>query len=149
MTLELRLKEPHAPQASRAYGRFSFISLSKNLYLCNVAAKEPADQKACLLNRCPAFSNRKTKICPLGNGNRNRNASFAEDYGHNLCRLEHIGNKRLAGLCILDHLDTFSERANFGLAIGKGGATIEKARLLVRRFFGRDIAEIEILGERK
>ena len=42
-----------------------------------------------------------------------------------------------------------SERSNFGLAIGKGGATIEKARLLVRRFFGRDIAEIEILGERK
>jgi len=41
-----------------------------------------------------------------------------------------------------------SERANFGLAIGKGGATIEKARLLVRRFFGRDIAEIEILGEK-
>lgn len=40
-----------------------------------------------------------------------------------------------------------SERANFGLAIGKGGATIEKARILVRRFFGRDIAEIEILGE--
>ena len=39
-------------------------------------------------------------------------------------------------------------RANFGLAIGKGGATIEKARLLVRRFFGRDIAEIEILGEK-
>lgn len=42
-----------------------------------------------------------------------------------------------------------SERANFGLAIGKGGATIEKARLLVRRFFGRDIAEIEILGDKK
>ena len=41
-----------------------------------------------------------------------------------------------------------SERSNFGLAIGKGGATIEKARLLVRRFFGRDIAEIEILGEK-
>ena len=41
-----------------------------------------------------------------------------------------------------------SERSNFGLAIGKGGATIEKARLLVRRFFGRDIADIEILGEK-
>ncbi len=43
-------------------------------------------------------------------------------------------------------LVSVSRQANFGLAIGKGGSTIEKARLLVRRFFGRDIQEIAILG---
>ncbi|MDR3102596.1 MAG: NusA-like transcription termination signal-binding factor [Methanocalculaceae archaeon] len=39
------------------------------------------------------------------------------------------------------------ERGDFGLAIGKGGLTIGKARLLVRRFFGKDIGDIAIPGE--
>ena len=42
-----------------------------------------------------------------------------------------------------------TSRSNLGLAIGKGGANIEKVRLLVKRFFGRDLDEIEIEGEEK
>ncbi|MDO5845591.1 MAG: NusA-like transcription termination signal-binding factor [Methanocorpusculum sp.] len=40
-----------------------------------------------------------------------------------------------------------SDRSNFGLAIGKGGSTIEKARLLVHRFYGREVGEITIAGD--
>lgn len=40
-------------------------------------------------------------------------------------------------------------RSNLGLAIGKGGANIEKVRLLVKRFFGRELDEIEIDGDEK
>ena len=42
-----------------------------------------------------------------------------------------------------------ANRSNLGLAIGKGGANIEKVRLLIKRFFGRDLDEIEIEGEEK
>lgn len=40
-----------------------------------------------------------------------------------------------------------SRHANFGLAIGKGGSTIEKARILSRRYYGRDISEIKTLED--
>lgn len=39
------------------------------------------------------------------------------------------------------------EKGDFGLAIGKGGSTIEKARQLVRRFYNKDIGDIAIPGE--
>jgi len=38
-------------------------------------------------------------------------------------------------------------RSELGLAIGKGGANIEKVRILVRRFYGKDIDEIHVEGE--
>ncbi|MDD3622247.1 MAG: NusA-like transcription termination signal-binding factor [Methanofollis sp.] len=34
------------------------------------------------------------------------------------------------------------KKSELGIAIGKGGSTVEKARLLVRRFFGDEIGEI-------
>jgi N utilization substance protein A len=39
------------------------------------------------------------------------------------------------------------EKSDVGLAIGKSGATIEKARQLVRRFYSRDIGDIAISDE--
>ncbi len=39
---------------------------------------------------------------------------------------------------------TVAKQGDFGLAIGKGGSTIEKARMLVRRFYGKDIGEIVV-----
>jgi len=41
-------------------------------------------------------------------------------------------------------LVTVPERGDFGLAIGKGGSTIEKARILVRRFYGKEVGDILI-----
>jgi N utilization substance protein A len=42
------------------------------------------------------------------------------------------------------------EKSDVGLAIGKGGSTIEKARQLVRRFYSKDIGDITISdGEEK
>jgi len=40
-----------------------------------------------------------------------------------------------------------AERTNIGLAIGKGGATVEKARLVVKRFYGKNVEDIQIIGE--
>ena len=37
---------------------------------------------------------------------------------------------------------TVPEKGDFGLAIGKGGSTIEKARILVRRFYGKEVGDI-------
>jgi N utilization substance protein A len=37
-----------------------------------------------------------------------------------------------------------AKRADVGIAIGKNGSTIEKARTLVKRFYGYDVAEILI-----
>ncbi|QSZ67768.1 NusA-like transcription termination signal-binding factor [Methanofollis aquaemaris] len=34
------------------------------------------------------------------------------------------------------------KKSELGIAIGKGGSTVEKARLLVRRFFGDEVGEI-------
>lgn len=34
------------------------------------------------------------------------------------------------------------KKSDLGIAIGKGGSTIEKARLLVKRFFGHDIGDV-------
>lgn len=34
------------------------------------------------------------------------------------------------------------EKSQLGIAIGKGGSTVEKARLLVKRFFGHEIGDI-------
>ncbi|HVN66567.1 MAG TPA: NusA-like transcription termination signal-binding factor [Methanomicrobiales archaeon] len=34
------------------------------------------------------------------------------------------------------------KKADLGLAIGRGGANVEKARLLFRRFFGQELGEI-------
>jgi len=42
---------------------------------------------------------------------------------------------------------TVKSKSNLGLAIGKGGANIEKVRFLVRRFYGKDIDEIHVEGE--
>jgi NusA family KH domain protein, archaeal len=41
------------------------------------------------------------------------------------------------------------DKSNIGLAIGKGGATIEKARTLVKRFFGKDLEDMKTLEEAK
>lgn len=37
-----------------------------------------------------------------------------------------------------------TEPAEFGLAIGKGGSTIEKARALTKKFYGKEIGDIKI-----
>jgi len=39
------------------------------------------------------------------------------------------------------------DKINFGLAIGKGGANIEKIKILIRRFFGKEIDELEVKGD--
>ncbi len=39
------------------------------------------------------------------------------------------------------------EKSDVGLAIGKGGSTIEKARQLVRRFYCKDIGNIAVPGD--
>ena len=37
---------------------------------------------------------------------------------------------------------TVSKRTDVGIAIGKNGSTIEKARILMKRFYGYEVAEI-------
>ncbi len=45
-------------------------------------------------------------------------------------------------------LDTIvASKSDVGIAIGKGGCTIEKARTLIRRFFGYEIGEVQVDGE--
>jgi len=39
------------------------------------------------------------------------------------------------------------KKADLGLAIGRGGANVEKARLLFRRFFGKELGEILAPGD--
>ena len=39
------------------------------------------------------------------------------------------------------------DKSNMGLAIGKGGATIEKARMLIKRFFGKELEDMKTLDE--
>ena len=39
------------------------------------------------------------------------------------------------------------KRGDLGIAIGKGGANVEKARLLFRRFFGSELGEILSSGD--
>ena len=39
------------------------------------------------------------------------------------------------------------DKGDFGLAIGKGGSTIEKARQLVHRFYGKEVGDIAIPEE--
>jgi len=39
------------------------------------------------------------------------------------------------------------KRSDLGIAIGKGGSTIEKARLLVKRFFGHEIGDVVLAHE--
>ncbi|MDD1671492.1 MAG: NusA-like transcription termination signal-binding factor [Methanomicrobiales archaeon] len=46
---------------------------------------------------------------------------------------------------IIDVLVT--KKGDIGIAIGKGGANVEKARVLVRRFFNLDMGEITWTGE--
>jgi N utilization substance protein A len=36
-------------------------------------------------------------------------------------------------------------KADLGIAIGKGGATVEKARLLLKRFFHHDVGEVLVM----
>ncbi|MDD1679195.1 MAG: NusA-like transcription termination signal-binding factor [Methanomicrobiales archaeon] len=44
-------------------------------------------------------------------------------------------------------VDVFVRRkADLGIAIGKGGANIEKARILLRRFFHQDIGDVSASG---
>jgi N utilization substance protein A len=38
-------------------------------------------------------------------------------------------------------------RSDLGIAIGRGGANVEKARLLLRRFFGSELGEILCPGD--
>ncbi|HJK00949.1 MAG TPA: NusA-like transcription termination signal-binding factor [Methanocorpusculum sp.] len=47
-----------------------------------------------------------------------------------------------------DHLVTVivPEKNDVGLAIGKSGITIEKARQLIRRFFNKDLVNIHVSG---
>jgi transcription termination/antitermination protein NusA len=46
-------------------------------------------------------------------------------------------------------LDVFlKKKGDLGIAIGKGGCNIEKARILIRRFFGCDLGEVLIEGDR-
>jgi len=39
------------------------------------------------------------------------------------------------------------QRSDLGIAIGKAGCNIEKARILSRRFFGLDVGEVLLLQE--
>lgn len=39
------------------------------------------------------------------------------------------------------------QRSDLGIAIGKAGCNIEKARILCRRFFGLEIGEVLLTGE--
>jgi N utilization substance protein A len=39
------------------------------------------------------------------------------------------------------------KRSDLGIAIGRGGANVEKARLLFRRFFGSELGEILSSGD--
>jgi N utilization substance protein A len=39
------------------------------------------------------------------------------------------------------------KKSDLGIAIGKGGSTIEKARLLVKRFFGHEIGDVILAQE--
>jgi N utilization substance protein A len=39
------------------------------------------------------------------------------------------------------------KKSDLGIAIGKGGSTIEKARLLVKRFFGHEIGDVILAHE--
>lgn len=40
-----------------------------------------------------------------------------------------------------------AKKGDLGIAIGKGGANVEKARLLFRRFFGSELGEIVSSGD--
>lgn len=47
-------------------------------------------------------------------------------------------------------IDTIvASKTDVGIAIGKGGCTIEKARSLIRRFFGYEIGEVLVEGDRQ
>ncbi|WP_067052541.1 NusA-like transcription termination signal-binding factor [Methanofollis ethanolicus] len=47
-----------------------------------------------------------------------------------------------------EKLDVFvGEKSHLGIAIGKGGSTVEKARMLVKRFFGHEIGDVILNGE--
>ena len=39
------------------------------------------------------------------------------------------------------------KKSDLGIAIGKGGSTVEKARLLIRHFFGHDIGDVVLAEE--
>lgn len=41
------------------------------------------------------------------------------------------------------------EKSHLGIAIGKGGSTVEKARMLVKRFFGHEIGDVVLSEEEK
>ncbi|UUX91712.1 NusA-like transcription termination signal-binding factor [Methanoplanus endosymbiosus] len=38
-------------------------------------------------------------------------------------------------------------RSDLGIAIGKGGCNVEKARILIQRYFGKSIGEIRLVTE--
>lgn len=40
-------------------------------------------------------------------------------------------------------------RSDLGIAIGKGGCNVEKARILIQRYFGKSIGEIRLVPEVK
>ncbi len=42
---------------------------------------------------------------------------------------------------------TVQNRSEVGIAIGKGGCTIEKARMILRRFFGEELGDIIVEEE--
>ncbi len=43
--------------------------------------------------------------------------------------------------------DVFVRKSDLGIAIGKGGCMIEKARLLIARFLGRELGDIQVREE--
>jgi NusA family KH domain protein, archaeal len=48
-------------------------------------------------------------------------------------------DSRVVDICI-------RRKADLGIAIGKGGATVEKARILLKRFFHREIGDVKVYG---
>ncbi|MBP2147117.1 N utilization substance protein A [Methanofollis sp. W23] len=77
-------------------------------------------------------------------GKRIEMVEYAEDRGGfiaNILRpaeVKEIRTDELTGKLEI----VIQKKSELGIAIGKGGSTVEKARLLVRRFFGDEIGEI-------
>jgi N utilization substance protein A len=93
--------------------------------------------------------------------------------GDNIKRLQNVLGKRIEMVEFSDNPDTFianifkpaevvgvehgtdngpvnvlvSKKSDLGIAIGKGGCNIEKARILCRRFYGTEIGEVLLAPE--
>jgi N utilization substance protein A len=93
--------------------------------------------------------------------------------GDNIKRLQNVLGKRIEMVEFADDPDTFitnifkpaevvgiergadaspvnvlvSKKSDLGIAIGKGGCNIEKARIICRRFYGTEIGEVLLAPE--